>query len=165
MTKAIVIYQSLFGNTKKIAMSLARGLEESGVITDCLHIDEVDIEKLVEYDFIAIGGPTHILGMSKQMKAFIGKLKTANLRGKMGFSFDTRILSKMNKRSLFFLENSAARRIEGKMKHRKIKMVRSRESALVTGREGPLNQQAESRFFQIGKEIGAILLPKLPQVA
>ncbi len=164
MTKAIVIYQSLFGNTKKIALSLAKGLEESGVSSDCLHIDEVNLEKLHEYDFIAIGGPTHILGMSKQMKAFIEKLKTVDLHGKMGFSFDTRILSKMNKKTLFFLENSAARRIEGKMKRQKIKMVRPRESALVTGREGPLNQEAESRFLQIGKEIGAIIIPKLHQV-
>lgn len=164
MIKALVIYQSLFGNTKKIALSLAGGLEEAGVTTDCLPIDEIDIERIHDYDFIAMGGPTHILGMSKQMKAFFETIAAVDLRGKMGFCFDTRNSSKMNKKSLFVLENSAARRIEGKMRGLKMRIIRKRESAIVAGREGPLLLKAEDLFFQIGRELAASLNTQLREI-
>ncbi|MFW9910717.1 MAG: flavodoxin family protein [Candidatus Thorarchaeota archaeon] len=165
MTKGLVIYHSLFGNTKKIAMSLAGGLEEAGVPTDVLVIDDVDLQRLPEYDFIAIGGPTHILGVSKELKAFLERLSSLDLRGKKGFAFDTRNESRMNKRRYLVLENSAARRIEGKMKSMKMKVIRPRESAIVSGREGPLEQQAENSFFMIGKEIAKSINPDLMKIS
>ncbi|MFX0050016.1 MAG: flavodoxin family protein [Candidatus Hermodarchaeota archaeon] len=159
MIRALILYHSLFGNTKEVALSLAKGLEESGIVTDCMGIDEVQINQIPSYDFIAIGGPTHMIGLSKAMKAFLKKLKAVNLRKMKGFSFDTRNHSRMNKKHLFMLENSAAKRIEGKMKSMKIKIIKSRQSAIVYGREGPLESGVEATFNKIGKEIGSILSP------
>ena len=79
-----------------------------------MSIDEVDINQISNYDFLAIGGPTHNIGMSKAMKEFLEKLKSVNLRGMKGFSFDTRNHSRLNKKGWLMLENSAARKIEGK---------------------------------------------------
>ena len=122
-----------------------------------MSIDEVDINQISNYDFLAIGGPTHNIGMSKAMKEFLEKLKSVNLRGMKGFSFDTRNQSRLNKKRWLMLENSAARKIEGKMKRMKIKIVKSRQSAIVNGREGPLEPGVEGTFEDIGKEIGSIL--------
>jgi len=155
--KALVLYHSLFGNTKSVAMSLTMGLEDIGIETTCVGIDDFKVSEVVKYDFIAIGSPTHILKASKPMKDFLMELKTFNLRGKLGFSFDTRNNSKMNKRGLLVLENSASRVIEGWMKRMKMEIVKSRESALVEGREGPLDQRADEVFQQIGREIGTQL--------
>ena len=157
MTRALILYHSLFGNTKTIAINLANGIEESGIATDCLSIDEVDIDQISSYDFLAIGGPTHKIGMSKEMKAFLRKIKAVNVRGMNGFSFDTRNNSRMNKKRWLILENSAARRIEGKMKRMKIRIIKPRQSAIVEGREGPLESGVEEIFKEIGKEIGKIL--------
>ena len=157
MTRALVLYHSLFGNTKDIAFSLARGIEEAGIETDCLSIDEVSIKDIPNYDFLAIGGPTHMIGLSKAMKDFLKKLKSISLQGMKGFSFDTRNPSRMNKKRWIILENSAARRIEGKMKRMNMKIVKSRQSAIVYGREGPLENNVEAAFIAIGKEIGNIL--------
>ena len=153
MVQALVLYHSLFGNTKSVAMSLADGLRNKGIGTDCIGIDEVDIALISDYDFIAIGGPTHMIGISKDLKEFLEELKSVNLRDKFAFSFDTRNDSRMNKKSWMVLENSAARRIESKMKRMKMRVIHPRESALVTGREGPLEPGVEERFVGIGSAI------------
>ena len=49
----MVIYDTKFGNTEKIARALARGVEKQGVKVDCVKAGEVDVDKLVEYDFPA----------------------------------------------------------------------------------------------------------------
>ncbi|MFW9991723.1 MAG: flavodoxin family protein [Candidatus Odinarchaeota archaeon] len=158
MTRALVLYHSLYGNTKTVATSLASGIEQSGIETDCLSIGEVDINQIKKYDFLAIGGPTHMIGMSKAMKKFLMELKSVNLQGMKGFSFDTRVHSRMNKKSWLMLENSAARRIEGRMKRMNVKIIKPRQSAIVEkGREGPLVQGFEEAFNEIGKEIEKIL--------
>ncbi|MFW9853768.1 MAG: flavodoxin family protein [Candidatus Thorarchaeota archaeon] len=157
MTRALVLYHSLFGNTKDIAHSLARGIQETGIETDCMRTDEIDINKISEYDFLAIGGPTHNIGLSKSMKAFLHQLRPVNLRGMKGFSFDTRKPSRLNKKRWLILENSAAKRIEAGMKRMKIKIIKPRESAIVLGREGPLESKMNARFQNIGQNIGGIL--------
>jgi menaquinone-dependent protoporphyrinogen IX oxidase len=158
MTRALVLYHSLFGNTKDIASSLAKGIDETGIETDCVNIDEIDISTIPNYDFIAIGGPTHMIGVSKAMKAFLKKLKTVPMQGMRGFSFDTRNHSRMNKKRWLILENSAARRIERYMKRKKMIIIKPRQSAIVYGREGPLENNSNLDFKMIGEEIGKILV-------
>jgi flavodoxin len=157
MKQAIVIYHSLYGNTKTVAETLCRGMEEVGINVVCINILDVDIEEIPKFDLIAIGSPTHMIRPSKEMKEFLKRLRTIELKGKCGFSFDTRNESKMNKRSLLFLENSAARSIEGAMKKLKLRIIRPRASAIVSGREGPLEEGVRETFFQIGIEIGNML--------
>lgn len=157
MKRALVLYHSLFGNTKTVAMSLAKGIEESAIEVDCLSIDEVEINEIPKYNLIAIGSPTHMIRPSKEMKDFLSRLRTIELKDRFGFSFDTRNESRMNKRSLLVLENSAARSIEGIMKRMKMKIIKSRVSAIVHGREGPLDIGVEEYFHQIGREIGSLL--------
>ena len=153
MVRALVLYHSLFGNTKDVAHSLAEGIQGNGIETDVMNIDEIKIGLIPNYDFLAIGGPTHMIGLSKGMKTFLKELKSVNLRGMKGFSFDTRNYSRMNKKGWLVLENSAARRIEAKMKSMKVNIIFPRQSAIVYGREGPLKSNATDDFFEIGKQI------------
>ncbi|MHA2155033.1 MAG: flavodoxin family protein [Candidatus Hodarchaeales archaeon] len=157
MRRGLIIYHSLFGNTKQVAYSLANGMKEAGMSVDCLGIEEIDFKSLSKYEFIAIGGPTHIIGISKPLKEFLAKLKSVSLKGIKGFSFDTRNPSRMNKKWLLTLENSAARRIEGKMRHMKMKIIKPYQSAIVYGREGPLENNVDFEFKSIGKELGKML--------
>ncbi len=157
MKHALVLYHSLYGNTKSVAEHLAIGLEEAGFIVDCLGIDEVDITKIPDYSLVAIGSPTHMIRPSKEMKEFLKRLRSLDLSGLTGFSFDTRTESRMNRRGLSLLENSAARTIEGVMKRMKMRIIRPRASALVQGTEGPLASGAGENFRIIGRELGALL--------
>jgi len=153
MKKAIVIYDTRFGNTEKIAKSLSKGLNAQGIEVNCIKVDEVDVDELPGYDFLAIGGPTHMASMSEPMKEFLEKLKTVDISGKKGFCFDTRNQSRFNR----FDINSAAKRIEKKMKKLKVKMIKPRGSAIVEGREGPLEEGAQETFEKLGREIAGII--------
>lgn len=148
---AVIIYDSEFGNTKKIAKALAFGISKHDIPVDCFKVDDIDIQNLVEYDLLAIGGPTHMLSLSKPMKEFIETLNTVNLNGKKGFCFDTRNHSRFNR----FDVNSAAKRIEKKLKRMKVVIIAPRKSAIVEGREGPLDDNMEELFAQYGEEIAA----------
>lgn len=158
MKRALVLYHSLFGNTKMVALTLAKGMQDIGIEVDCKSINDVDLAEIRTYDLIAIGSPTHMIRPSKEMKEFLDKLKSTELRGQFGFAFDTRNESRMNRKSLSVLENSAARSIEGVMKRRKMKIIKPRVSAIVHGREGPLETGVEETILQIGREIGNLLV-------
>lgn len=149
MKKALVIYDSRFGNTETLAEALADGIRKGGVRADCVGVGEVDVGRLSEYDFIAVGGPTHKAGMSEPMKDFLEGLKQADIRGKKGFCFDTRIHSRLNRFDL----NGAAKRIEGRMRRMKVRMIEPRRSAIVEGREGPLENGSLEEFERLGMEM------------
>ncbi len=64
--KTLVIYDSMFANTEKVARALASGMREQGVEVDCVRAYTVDVGTLGAYDMLVIGGPTHLLGSQKQ---------------------------------------------------------------------------------------------------
>ena len=130
MKKAIILYDSLFGNTKKVALSLSRGLEEGGLYVDCTSIQEVNIDRLKSYDLIAIGGPTHFHGASKKMKQFLPKLNHLEVENKAGFAFETK--------GEFKMAGSAAKRITRYMKKIGLKIIHPTVVGIVLDQEGPL---------------------------
>ena len=145
MKKAIVIYHTQFGNTEKIAKILALGISEQGIEVDCLKVEDIQIEKLTEYDLLVIGGPTHGFGISKPIKEFLEKLEHVDLRDKKAFAFDTKLSSRFS--------GSAAKRIEKRLKKIGMNIVKPYASAIVTGAEGPLQDGMEGKFKQIGTEL------------
>ena len=149
MSRAMVIYDTKFGNTEKIARALALGIEKQRVKVDCVKADEVDVDKLVEYNFLAIGGPTHTFGVSKPMKAFLKKLKNVDIKGKKAFAFDTKYKSRW--------AGSAGKGIGKTLKRLGMSIVKPHSSAIVTGSEGPLDEGMEEMFEQIGVEIGELV--------
>ena len=142
--KAVVIYDSKYGNTEKIALALSEGLRSGGLTTDCVKVQDVDVAKLDQCDFIAIGGPTHAFGMTGEIKDFLKKLKEVNLKGKKAFAFDTKF-----RRRLY---GSAAGKIEDNLKEMQVEIVKTQASAIVKKNKGPLEEGEEEKFRQIGSE-------------
>jgi flavodoxin len=125
MKKAIVIYHTQFGNTEKIAKEVASGMDEQGIDVDCIKVEDVQIDRLKEYDLLAIGGPTHGFSMSKPMKVFIKKLEHVDLQGKNAFTFDTKNSGRF--------WGSAAKGIEKRLKRLGLNIVKPHASAIVKG--------------------------------
>jgi flavorubredoxin len=84
-----VIYDTLFGNTEKVAEALSRGIQKHGVEVRCLNIKDADIDKLGQYELIAVGSPKQYLTASKPMKVFLSQLEGRSFAGKYGFALDT----------------------------------------------------------------------------
>lgn len=62
--KALVIYETSFGNTGRIAQAIAEGLSEHGTV----ELDNVtDAKPAVPdgIDLLVVGGPTHVFSMSR----------------------------------------------------------------------------------------------------
>ena len=87
--------------------------------------------------------------MSKPMKAFIKKLEHVDLRDMKAFAFDTR--------GAYPLSGTAAKGIEKRLKRIGMNIVRSRSSAIVKGLKGPLDENMEETFRNIGVEIAKFL--------
>lgn len=155
--KAVVIYDTRYGNTEKVAMSLGTGLQTSGIDTVCLDAKDMTLDILNQYDLICIGAPTEWLTASKPMKEFIGRLYGRSLTGKFGFAFDTRLDRP--------LSGNAAKFIEKELKNLGLQVVASRESATVFLERGStagawLKEGEEKRFEQIGARVGTAMAAK-----
>jgi hypothetical protein len=57
--KALVVYESMFGNTSRIARAVAEGMALTGARVTLLHVDDVDPATLHDYDLVVAGAPTH----------------------------------------------------------------------------------------------------------
>ena len=145
MKKAIILYDSVYGNTKKVAMSLSRGLEAGGLYVDSSSIQNFDIKELKNYDLIGIGGPTHYHGASKQIKSFLNKIKHLKMEGKYGFAFETK--------GEFRLAGSAAKRITRYLNKINTKIIHPTITGKVLNQEGPLKESTLNLMEQIGLNI------------
>ena len=159
--KAIVLFDTLFGNTQKIAQCIVSGLRKTGVEADCANIRETNVDELSKFDLVALGAPTQYFTASRPMKEFMKRLKQLNLKGKYGFAFDTRMDS--------FMAGSAAKYIEKKLKTYGFEILKSHNSAIVVGQkaikkendkigDARLEAGMDDLFEEVGKELGVLLL-------
>ncbi|MFX1451968.1 MAG: flavodoxin domain-containing protein [Promethearchaeota archaeon] len=145
MKRALIVYDSIYGNTKKVAMSLSRGLEAGGINVDCYFIQDFDLTLISNYDVIGIGGPTHFHGISKGIKSFLKKIIHNNLEKMLGFAFETK--------TDFKLAGSSAKRIIKYLKIMKMKIICPPITGIVLNKEGPLKEQTSDFMEQIGLKL------------
>ena len=145
MRKAMILYDSVYGNTKKIAMSLSRGLEAGGLYVDSSPIKDFDSGEIKNYDIIGVGGPTHFHGASKQMKLFLKRIRHLKMENKYGFAFETK--------ADFRLAGSAAKRIRRNLKKMKLNIIYPTITGIVLDKEGPLQENTLYMMEKVGLDI------------
>jgi hypothetical protein len=62
---ALVVYESMFGNTKRIALAIADGIA-TRVPVQAFEVGEAPDEIPAGVDLLVVGGPTHLHGMSSE---------------------------------------------------------------------------------------------------
>ena len=63
--RALVVYESMFGNTHRMAEAIAEGLS-AAIPTSVLPVGSADHDVLAAADLLVAGGPTHVHGMSRE---------------------------------------------------------------------------------------------------
>jgi len=63
--RALVFYESMFGNTHRMAEAIAEGLS-AAIPTSVLPVGSADHDALAAADLLVAGGPTHVHGMSRE---------------------------------------------------------------------------------------------------
>ncbi|BFU44939.1 flavodoxin family protein [Krasilnikovia sp. MM14-A1004] len=61
---AVVVYESMYGNTHVVADAIGAGLSEAYQV-DVVGVDRADAGLLEDADLLVVGGPTHVHGMSR----------------------------------------------------------------------------------------------------
>src|SRR4051812_12631729 len=60
--KALIVYESMFGNTKEIARGVADGL---GEVFEVSFAEVTSDPPVVDVDLLVVGAPTHAFGLSR----------------------------------------------------------------------------------------------------
>jgi NAD(P)H dehydrogenase (quinone) len=89
--KAIVIYYSQSGNTKKMAECVLEGLKKEGLDADLKSATEVQAQDLLKYDALIIGSPTYYGSMAAEVKKLLDDSVQfhGKLDGKIGAAFSS----------------------------------------------------------------------------
>lgn len=87
--QALVVYDSQFGNTEKIALAIASALREFGQV-QAVHADPAHPAELAGVDLLVVGGPTQNMKATAGIRAFVDKLSPAQLSALSVACFDTR---------------------------------------------------------------------------
>lgn len=129
--RALVVYDSVYGNTKLVAEEIANNLGK-GVRFLC--VDEVKEKDLAGLDLLVVGSP--ILGWrpSEKTTAFLSSLKPSQLKGMKVAAFDTRMR--------IFFHGDAARKIAAALQKAGGSLVGEPTGFIVEGRKGPLDCDA-----------------------
>lgn len=136
--KAMIIYDSVYGNTEKLAKAVGKELG-----CDFIHVSFASASSIKGLGLLIIGTPTHGGMPSPEMQKFIGSLPKDSLKGIRVAAFDTWITkdnpSFFTRLAVGFFGHAAPRALS------KLQALGGKPSAgvdaigfLVKGKEGPL---------------------------
>ena len=148
MARAIIIYESKYGNTRLVAEKIAEGIRQaSGVEAEVREPKEVNPEGLTEFDAIVIGSPNHMGNATRSIRTFIDELGKINLRGKLAAVFDTCIGKDFEK---------AVKKMEKQIveKAPSLSLAAPGLSVRVEGMKGPITEGELPRCQDFGIIIG-----------
>lgn len=161
--KALVVVESVFGNTLQIADAVARGLARAG---DVRVVDVVDApQEIQRIDLLVVGGPTHAFGMTRPetrraaaeqsddmvvpgtvgLREWLATLRVAPIAGA---AFDTRT-------DRVRLPGSAARGAARALRRLGLHMIARPTTFRVLGTRGPLRDGELERAEAWGAALAA----------
>lgn len=164
--KAIVIYESVFGNTEKVARAIGKAFtSEEG--SNVHHVDKVTPDHLNDVDLLVIGSPTQKFQAMPAAKSFIAKMPSGNLKGINVAAFDTRISTSDIKsgflRYMVNLFGYAAEPLARKLKRKGGELITDPEGFIVNGTKGPLKEGELERAEAWGRQIKSMAEEKETQ--
>lgn len=159
--KALVIFDSQFGNTEIIARAIGESLSD-GAETTVVHAADVRDETLVGCDLLVVGSPTQAFHATKPVDSL---LKDHNLKGIRAAAFDTRFdMAEVESRALRLAvkvagESAAyaAPRIAAQLEKDGATVIVPPEAFYVEDTEGPLRAGELERAKAWGDQILAAL--------
>lgn len=172
--KVLVIYESIFGNTQKVAEAIASGIAAIAEV-DTIEVAEAPAE-VTDYALVVVGGPTHAWSMSRPITRQSGREQAeeqhidpasdtigirewldavAQSRGTPAAAFDTGV----GKIAGFVPAGSAARKAADRLVDKGFRLVAEPEQFLVQvqGQHTVLKDGEERRAKTWGERIGQSL--------
>ncbi len=136
--KALVVYDSAYGNTQRVAEAIAATLA-----VEATHSRAAAAGELEGIDLLVAGSPTQGGRPTKVFQEYLRTIPNGRLDGVAVAAFDTRIPaadSGLPLRLLMNLIGYAAPRIAADLKRKGGRQVIAPEGFVVEGKEGPLRE-------------------------
>jgi len=143
--KALIIYDSVFGNTGKVAQTIGQAIAATFQgETQTLPVNEVTIDQLNKLNLLIVGSPTRSFRPTSAITNLLKSLTKNQLSGVSVAAFDTRLcLESIDSSSLRFVVDKggyAAKKIAKSLQKKGGILAVTPEGFLVTGEEGPLKE-------------------------
>ncbi len=142
--RTLVLYDSKFGNTARLAQAIAGGL---GARRLCA--DEATPFDLESADVLLVGGPTQAHGVSPALRRLLEELPANALDGVRAAAFDTRLDGPR------VLTGAASKGLTRRLKSRGASILAPGESFLVSHSEGPIADGELDRAVAWGRGVAA----------
>ena len=130
--KALVVYDSVYGNTEKIAKAIGGAIAGEDKV---LRPGEVDLSDLAFLDLLIVGSPTQGGKATRTMKEFLSNIPANALKNVSVATFDTRLGTHLVK-----LFGYADGRIADILKDKGGRLAAPPEGFIVKGQKGPLKE-------------------------
>lgn len=162
--RVLVIYDSLYGNTQKIAQAIGEGLAgvaEASASVEVVRAGDARPVQLAGLDLLLVGAPTHGCRPSPAMHAFLEGIPKAALAGVKVAAFDTRTDVAKLKGGLRTIGKIldhfgyAALRISSSLEKKGGRVVKSPEGFFVQDTQGPLADGELERAANWGRQFAA----------
>jgi menaquinone-dependent protoporphyrinogen IX oxidase len=151
--KGIVVYDTSYGNTRRIAETIAETLKESGIEVDLFDVKDVKKLSAKGYNFLVLGSPTKFGTMSFAIRFFLGKVKSEEWVNKPFAAFDTENPENIERARIENKEWSAAEKIAERLRDKKMNQLLPVMKALVLGQKGPLIEGEIARTKDYAREL------------
>jgi flavodoxin I len=145
--KALVVYDSVYGNTEKIARAIGEAIAPSGEVK-VLRAGEANPSELASIDLLIVGSPTHGGRPTPAVQDLLNKATQPSLKGIKVAAFDTRSQAKLAK-----VFGNAAGRIAGQLTKKGGVLIGPAEGFIVAGTKGPLKEGEPERAAAWAKRI------------
>ena len=156
---ALVVYDSVFGNTERVAREIGKALEAAGSV-QTLRVTEVKMDQLSGLELLVVGSPTRGFRPTEGIVAFLKGLPEDRLNGLKVAAFDTRIALEDIKSPIFrFLVKTggyAAPSIAKRLEKAGGRLAVPPEGFAVVGTEGPMKQGELERAAEWAGRCGGV---------
>ncbi|MGI5827758.1 MAG: flavodoxin family protein [Patescibacteria group bacterium] len=151
--KTLIIYDSRFGNTEKVANAIAKGIGKPGEVT-VSKIGKENFSDLKAINLLIIGSPTYGGRPTQPVQNLLNKISGNELKDKNVAAFDTRAeADSFGLKLLIKVLGFAAPRIALILKGKGGNLVATPEGFIVEGKEGPLKEGELKRAEEWGRKI------------
>jgi menaquinone-dependent protoporphyrinogen IX oxidase len=158
--KGIIVYDTSYGNTRKIAETIGETLKDSEIDVDLVYVKDVKKLSAKDYDLLVLGSPTKFGTMSFAVKSFLGKVEREEWINKPFAAFDTENPENIERAKAENKQWSAAEKIAEKLKEKKMNQLLPVLKASVLGWKGPLVEGEIDRTRNFARDLATKLKEK-----
>ncbi len=148
--RALLVYDSVYGNTEKIALAITEGLKTKGEVL-LFKAGPAMTATLQDCDLLVVGAPTHGGWYPPSIREFLKSIAGNTVRNKKVATFDTRII-KGGAGKFARIFGYAADRIASELRKSGAVIVAAAGFG-VGGKEGPLDAGELERARKWGNDL------------